>query len=108
MMTEVFESEEGGAAFRFGLPQRDLLIYYNILLLDEFIKELVKENFVPVVWGSVPCSPWCSWQRVNGATIENHAERLLKQRTESLQLITPGEARKVSRPPKEQKTKVLL
>jgi hypothetical protein len=88
MMTEMYKEQEGGAAFRFGLPKYDLLVYYNILLLDEFIKELVKENYTPIVWGSVPCNPRCSWQRVNCATIEHHAEKLGKQRTESLQLVT--------------------
>jgi len=86
LMTEEYR-QQGGASFRFGLPQYNLLEENNILLINELMDELQRRDFTPIVWGSIPCSPWCSWQRVNCATIEGHPEKLKAQREESLKLV---------------------
>ena len=39
------------------------------------------------MWISLPCSPWCSWQRVNQAVLHNYAEVLEEKRRESLKLV---------------------
>ena len=51
------------------------------------IEDLKQENFEVEIWISIPCSPWCSWQRVNLKTVPNFEERLNEMRDESLILV---------------------
>ena len=50
-------------------------------------KSLQEEKFELKIWISVPCSPWCSWQRVNLKTAPNFEERLKGMGDESLILV---------------------
>ena len=55
--------------------------------LKQVIGELRGEGMKPVLWISVPRSPWCTWQRVNLKVIEGFKWDLDAQRAESLATI---------------------
>jgi len=51
------------------------------------VEDLQQENFDVKIWISIPCSPWCSWQRINMKIVPNFEERLKEMRDESLKLV---------------------
>ncbi len=55
--------------------------------VKQLVEEFKEEGFRPILWISVPCSPWCTWQRVNVKAIEGFKEDLDARRAESLAMI---------------------
>ena len=63
--------ERGGGFIRIGLPKHD-----GTKALKQVVEELQEEGMKTVLWISSPCSPWCTWQRVNLKVIEGFKEDL--------------------------------
>jgi len=78
---------EGGGAIRLSLPKHDISKAETCEGFNEAVKQLKDEGFKVKVWYSIPCSPWCSWQRVNLKIVEGFEEVLFQKREESLKLI---------------------
>jgi hypothetical protein len=74
-LTTAFK-EKGGEGIRIYLPYHDMQKRYTIKGLKLTIEDLKQEGFEVKLWVSIPCSPWCSWQRVNLKTVPNFEERL--------------------------------
>ena len=66
--------EKGGEAIRIFLPQHDMSKRVTLKALTQTIEELQSEKFNVKIWVSIPCSPWCSWQRVNAKTVPGFEE----------------------------------
>ena len=79
--------DKGGEAIRIYLPNHNMLKRYTLMALKLTIEDLKQENFEVKIWISIPCSPWCSWQRVNLETVPNFEENLNEMRDESLTLF---------------------
>ena len=79
--------DKGDEAIRIYLPNHDMLKRYTAKALKLTIEDLKQENFEVKIWVSIPCSPWCSWQRVNLKTVPNFEERFNEMRDESLILV---------------------
>ena len=74
--------DKGGEAIRIHLPDHNMLKRYTTKALKLTIEDLKQEGFEVQIWVSIPCSPWCSWQRVNLKTVPNFKERLKEMRDE--------------------------
>ena len=70
-----------------GLPKHDVSKERTVEAVKETIKVLYQEGFKVVLWISIPCHPWCSWQRVNLKIIEDYEKTLAEKRKESLELV---------------------
>ena len=69
------------------LPKHDVAKDYAIEAAGRATKTLQDEGFTVKIWISIPCSPWCSWQRVNLWKIEGWEKTLNDYREESMELI---------------------
>jgi predicted adenine nucleotide alpha hydrolase (AANH) superfamily ATPase len=87
--------EKGGEAIRIYLPNHNMLKRHTIKALKLTIEDLKQEDFEVKIWISIPCSPWCSWQRVNLKTVPNFEERLKEMRDESLILVGIGNVKEL-------------
>ena len=56
--------ERGAGAIRIGLPKHDVMKAETLEAVKQLVEEFKEEGFRPILWISVPCSPWCTWQRV--------------------------------------------
>jgi len=79
--------EKGGEAIRIFLPDHDTSKKVTAKALIQTIEELQSEKFEVKIWVSIPCSPWCSWQRVNAKTVPGFEEKLKELREASLTLV---------------------
>jgi hypothetical protein len=68
--------QRGGRAIRVSLPNHDFSKEKTTEGLVRAIEVLKEEGFEAVFWFSIPCSAWCSWQRVNLKMIEGFKEKL--------------------------------
>lgn len=84
-MSEEFR-RESGSAMRLFFPDLEMMEKENIEALKKVNETLNDEGFEIHVWIAIPCSPWCTWQRVNLAVIEGFKNILTKKRQESLEL----------------------
>eukprot|EP00972_Heterocapsa_arctica_P031215 4597430-Heterocapsa_arctica.AAC.1 len=50
------------------------------------VRNLAQQNIFVLVWASLPCTTWCSWQRVN-ATLGTRTAQRLKEGREQSQLM---------------------
>ena len=57
--------DHGVRATRFGYPRRDARVRADVHQLAQEIKEALEAGAFVLFWSSIPCSAWCSWQRVN-------------------------------------------
>jgi D-lyxose ketol-isomerase len=71
--------ERGGGAIRISLPKHDLSKEETEKAIVKVVKKMQSEGFKVHVWTSLPCSPWCAWQRVNKAILHNY-KKFLKRR----------------------------
>jgi hypothetical protein len=55
--------ERGGEGIRLYLPNHNVARDYTIEAAKRVTKILEDEGFTVKIWISIPCSPWCSWQR---------------------------------------------
>jgi hypothetical protein len=69
------------------LPKHNVAKDYTIEAAKRVTKILQEEGFTVKIWISIPCSPWCSWQRVNLWKIEGWEKTLNDHREESRELI---------------------
>ena len=69
------------------LPDHNVARDYTIEAAKRVTKILADEGFKVKIWISIPCSPWCSWQRVNLWKIEGWEGTLNEYRDESRELI---------------------
>ena len=70
--------ERGGEGIRLFLPKHDVSKDYTIEAVKRVTKILEDEGFRVKFWISIPCAPWCSWQRVNLTTIEGFEAKLIE------------------------------
>ena len=68
--------ERGGGAIRISFPKHDLSKEEAEKAIVKVVKKMQSEGFKVHVWTSLPCSPWCAWQRVNKAILHNYQEIL--------------------------------
>ena len=68
--------EKGGESSQIYLPKHDMSKDHPVKPLKETIESQEEEGFEVRIWISIPCSPGCSWQRVNLKTVPNFEERL--------------------------------
>eukprot|EP00972_Heterocapsa_arctica_P057019 8414148-Heterocapsa_arctica.AAC.1 len=74
--------EHGGGATRLCLPQRDMRLDQQVEQVIHDVRTLANLGIFVLIWASLPCTAWCSWQRVNQAD-EQIARRLKEDRRES-------------------------
>ena len=79
--------QRGGEGIRLYLPKHNVAKDYTIEAAKRVTKILQEEGFTVKIWISIPCSPWCSWQRVNLWKIEGWEKTLDDHREESRELI---------------------
>ena len=79
--------DRGGEGIRLYLPKHNVARDYTIEAAKRVTEILEEEGFTVKIWISIPCSPWCSWQRVNLWKIEGWEGTLNESRDESRELI---------------------
>jgi len=79
--------DRGGEGIRLYLPKHNVARDYTIEAAKRVIKILEDEGFTVKIRISIPCSPWCSWQRVNLCVIEGFESTLNQKREESRKLM---------------------
>jgi len=79
--------QRGGSAIRLSLPKHDISQEVTIEAVKRTVKILKSEDFEVIYWISVPCSPWCTWQRVNLKVVDDYQKVLEEKRRESLTLV---------------------
>jgi hypothetical protein len=57
--------QRGGEGIRLYLPDHNVAKDYTIEAAKRVTKTLQEEGFTVKIWISIPCSPWCSWQRIS-------------------------------------------
>ena len=87
LLSTWFEAQ-GHTALRFGLPDHDLLEQATVDNIVDLALAVIQQKCPLILWFSLPCSPWCSWQRVNlkiGST--DLRDRIYRDRESGLQLM---------------------
>jgi hypothetical protein len=79
--------ERGGEGVRLYLPKHNVARDYTIEAAKRVTKILEDEGFTVKIWISIPCSPWCSWQRASLLKIARWEGTLNDYREESRELI---------------------
>eukprot|EP00972_Heterocapsa_arctica_P051854 7627694-Heterocapsa_arctica.AAC.1 len=72
----------GGGATRLCLPQRDMQLDQQVEQVIRDVRTLANQGIFMLVWASLPCTRWCSWQRINQVN-KRTAQRLKESRRES-------------------------
>ena len=71
--------ERGGGAIRIFLPNHDFSKEETEKAILKVINQMKEEGYKVYMWTSLPCSPWCSWQRVNQADYTTMQKSLKKR-----------------------------
>ena len=79
--------EEQGNAIRVGLPNHNFEKTEVVEAILNIAEKMTTKGFKIIFWFSIPCSPWCSWQRVNLKVVPNFEENLQVKREEALKLV---------------------
>ena len=79
--------DRGGEGIRLYLPKHNVAIDHTIEAAKRVIKILEDEGFTVKIWISIPCSPWCLWQRVNLWTVKGFEGTLNERREESREVM---------------------
>ncbi|CAE8639057.1 unnamed protein product, partial [Polarella glacialis] len=69
--------DNGHAAVRLGLPETNLL---DAAVVNSVVGQMIKawrKGYAVVLWCTLPCTPWCAWQR----------GRIQQDRSESLEMV---------------------
>eukprot|EP00972_Heterocapsa_arctica_P060176 8875619-Heterocapsa_arctica.AAC.1 len=72
----------GGGATRLCLPHRDMRLDQQVEQVIRDVRTLANQGICVLAWASLPCTPSCSWQRINQVN-ERTAQRLKESRRES-------------------------
>ena len=52
--------ERGAGVIRLGLPKHGMTKVDTLEAVKQLVEEFKEEGFKPILWISVPCSPWCT------------------------------------------------
>ena len=79
--------DQGHAALRlclhrWGIRRTDIV---NTVVVR--VAEAARMGFRPMIWASLPCTPWSQWQQVNTTLSTATMERIQKERYESLCMV---------------------
>ena len=77
----------GCKVVRLGLPQWDLRRQDCAGKVVRMIVEDIRNGYTAVVWSSLPCTAWSTWQNVNAALSEAGRLRVEQERQESLRMM---------------------
>ena len=72
---------------RWGLFNTDLYKAKGVQLVADTIKKDIHAGLTAVLWVSLPCDPWCAYQRLNVFKSRSFAEKLEKRRRASLRAL---------------------
>eukprot|EP00972_Heterocapsa_arctica_P006244 917055-Heterocapsa_arctica.AAC.1 len=69
-----------------GLPEWDLAtVRATEAVIQEVRRQLEGGNRV-LLWASLPCAPWCTWQSVSSRLIVELHDRIEQQRAQSIHM----------------------
>eukprot|EP00972_Heterocapsa_arctica_P105135 15492413-Heterocapsa_arctica.AAC.1 len=77
----------GQEATRLGLPEWDLRTEKAARRVVELAKDTLAKGRHVLLWASLPCTAWCSWQRVNMQLGEKVVQKVNMEREESLGMV---------------------
>ena len=77
----------GHAALRLGRPQWDLRDPGHVALAVAKMIEAARQGFRIIIWASLPCRPWSTWQQVNVAISETVRANIEADREESRRMV---------------------
>eukprot|EP00972_Heterocapsa_arctica_P098784 14576294-Heterocapsa_arctica.AAC.1 len=69
----------GHAARRLGLPKTDLKKPCVVDGIAQEIIEAYDDGFHVILWASLPCTAWCTWQQVNARLSHAAFSRVQKE-----------------------------
>ena len=72
---------------RLGLPQYDLSKRSDVRRAEEHMKEVLRRGKRLVLWVSLPCAPWSTWQRVNAAAGAEKSRQIQEARKHSEEMF---------------------
>ena len=79
--------QAGHAAMRLGRPQWDLRDPGHVDLVVAKMIEAARRGFKIIIWASLPCRPWSTWQQVNVAISEAVRANIEADREESRRMV---------------------
>ena len=79
---------QGGYVWRLGLPENDMSREENRDKVERHVKEWRRQGFIVFLWFSLPCTPWCPWQRINQYNGFRFAETLEEYRRYSRKMVS--------------------
>ena len=80
--------QHGHAAMRLGLPDFDLSDENVVNVVIDMLVEAYRSGFAVVIWAALPCTPWCTWQRINVHLSDEALRRVQLGRIKSMQMVS--------------------
>ena len=77
----------GGTATRLGLPDHDMRGEKEVRDVIRDVRRRAISGAEVLIWAAVPCTAWCSWQRVNMQLGQGAAAKIKVSRVESEMLL---------------------
>lgn len=75
--------------YRLCLPENDMSDRERVSAVHSHMLQELQAGHCVFVWFSLPCQPWCSWQRINAGPTKNdeQRDRIRKDRVHSRRMI---------------------